>query len=243
MALAFAESGARVVVVDRDGKNSQALQEQLRDNGAQIVLREFDLSRVDTITQFIDDLIDELGWIDVWVNNARSGTRTEPLEESIENWSDTFDVVLKAPLFASQHLIKRAREHEKAINILNISSILAATVSVESASYHLAKAGLESLTRYLAVHGGPFGVRANAIRPGFIVQDEHQEMYRSEDNASYRKVAENCHPLGQVGSSDDVAQSALFLCSDQAKFITGHVLALDGGIQNNEPFTLLRTKS
>jgi len=243
IAASFANAGAHVVVVDRNGGAAQELKKEVESKGGKMSICVFDLADTDGIVAFLGGLIEQFGWVDVLVNNARAGSRTPALEETPSNYESTFDVVLKAPLFASQYLIREARERNQRACILNISSILATTVSMESASYHLAKAALESMTRYLAVHGGECGVRVNAIRPGLIIQDEYQERFWSESNRRYRKVAETCHPLGTVGSSNDVAESALFLCSNRAAFITGHVLSLDGGIQNHEPFTLLNAKS
>jgi NAD(P)-dependent dehydrogenase (short-subunit alcohol dehydrogenase family) len=124
--------------------------------------------------------------------------------------------------------------------IVNISSVAGFMATHESPAYHAVKAGLIQLTRYLAVSAGPAGVRVNCVCPGFIVQDEHRARFDASDNAAYRKDAKAIHPLGQVGTADDVAQAVLFLSSPQASFVNGHVLVLDGGATLIEQFGLLR---
>jgi NAD(P)-dependent dehydrogenase (short-subunit alcohol dehydrogenase family) len=99
------------------------------------------------------------------------------------------------------------------------------------------------MTRYLAVAGGQFGVRANCICPGFVVQDEHQARFTGADNAGYRETANMLHPLQSTGTSDDVAELALFLCSDRARFVSGEAVVLDGGASVQEQFSLVRRLS
>lgn len=239
IAVKFATAGAYVVIADQDDASANTVVEQIRSAGNNSEYYKVDLSKIEQAESMIRDVMHKHGRIDVLVNNARSGIQTEALHESEENWDVSLDVSLKAPLFMSQTFIQECTDNVEMACIINISSVTAQKICNESAVYHAAKAGLENLTRYLAVYGGPKGIRVNAVSPGFIVQDEHQERYLRNDNASYRQIAESCHPLKRVGTSDDVANATLFLCSDQASFITGQVLTVDGGLTVQDPYSLM----
>jgi 3-oxoacyl-[acyl-carrier protein] reductase len=137
----------------------------------------------------------------------------------------------------SQQLIDHAtKSPESPRSIINISSTSARYISAESASYHTTKAALESLTRYLAVYAGKYNVRVNAIAPGFIVKDEHRERFNSKDNDAYRSTALAVHPVGRIGSIDDVANMVAFLLSHASTFMTGQTLAIDGGLTLKDGF-------
>ncbi len=90
------------------------------------------------------------------------------------------------------------------------------------------------MTRVLAFIGAPKGIRCNAVLPGFIIQDEYVDRYMREDNVAYRETVEAIHPIGRPGTSDEVAQIALFLASDAASFITGQSITADGGLTMQE---------
>ncbi len=145
--------------------------------------------------------------------------------------------MLKAAFFLSQGAIKVMKTKKKGV-IINISSISGRYISSESPSYHMAKAGLIQMTRYLAKHAGPLGIRTNAVAPIFIVQDEHIPKYTSQENKNYKEFAEKCHPLGLIGKSSDITKAIMFLSSDAAYFINGEILYLDGGLTLQDPFVL-----
>jgi len=108
----------------------------------------------------------------------------------------------------------------------------------ESPAYHAAKGGVIQLTRYLAGVGGALGVRTNAVAPGFIVQDEHHARFERDDNEAYRRVANTIHPIGRVGSPDEIAEAVLFLASNRSSFIAGQILFADGGSSVQEQWML-----
>lgn len=234
----FVEVGANVIIADIDTLSGVETASELNNSDQKVEFKEVNLQKNEQSDELIRTIIDKYGKIDILINNARAGARTEPLKETESNFQIALDVSLKAPLFLSQALVNDSMKKKNSCCILNISSIAAAKICGESVSYHIAKAALENLTRYLAVHGGPHGVRVNAIRPGFIVQDEHLQRYKLDSNEKYRRLAEYCHPLRKYGTSEDVANAALFLCSDFAGFITGQVLTVDGGLLSQDPFSM-----
>ena len=235
----FALAGARVVIVDIDEQVGRSVVEECRARKLEVDFLTMDLSQTEQAEKLVNIVIKKYGKIDILINNAKAGKRTAFFAETVENWELSFSVSLKTPFFLSQALISRTSGLPHESIIVNISSVASKNISRNSASYHLIKAALENMTRYLSVHGGPKGFRVNAIRPGFIVKDEHSGRYRQDNNQKYRDMAEYCHPLRRIGSSDDIANAALFLCSDLASFITGHVLIVDGGLTIQDPWDLI----
>lgn len=239
MVRAFAMTGARVYVCDVDEQLGRVAETEMQTQGLNVELLVADLRRPLAATKMIREIVSSAGRIDVLVNNARSGKPSTFPEETEASWDEGVSVTLKAAFFASQEAIK-AMVKTGGGAIVNISSIAGFLAAHESPAYHISKAGVIQMTRYMAVAAGKLGVRVNCICPGFIVQDEHRPRYEVEGNAAYREIAEYCHPMGKVGAADDVAQAAVFLCSPQAGFITGQIMVLDGGATLQEQFCLLK---
>ncbi len=239
IARAFGQAGARLIICDIDQKAGKATLKEFREEGFRSELLAINLEKKNAPKEMIDKTVKKYGRIDILVNNARSGARrTGFLEETEESWEQGMAVTLKAAFFASQEAI-RSMSRTGGGNIVNIGSIGALLVCQESAVYHIAKAGMVQMTHYLAVNAGKYGIRVNAVLPGFIVQDEHQARYQSADNQSYRRVAEFCNPVRHVGKSDDISKAVLFLCATEANYISGHCLVIDGAAMLQEQSTLL----
>lgn len=151
-------------------------------------------------------------------------------------WDEVFEVGLRGAFFAAQTAFPLMEGPSP--SFIAISSVAARYAGQESAAYHCSKAGLEQLVRYLAIAGRSHRVRANAVRAGFIVQDEHRSRYEAKGNASYRRLAEGVHPSAAVGASRDVAESVAFLASEAARFINGAVLTLDGGLTAQDAYAV-----
>ncbi len=230
---AFLEAGAKVAYCDIVKGDDASL-----INHQNVYFCLGDLSKKGFASNFVKDVVNKFGSIDVLVNNARYKTKHNLLTENEDDWDQSLAVSLKSAFFASQQAILTMQKQGGGA-IINIGSIAANHICVEAPSYHVAKAGLEHMTRYLAVEAGKYNVRVNAISPGFIVQEEHQARYQSEDNQSYRRLTEFVHPLGRVGTSADIAKWAMILASEQADFVTGQVITVDGGLVIQDPCSLL----
>lgn len=235
---AFAEEGALAIVSDFNRDLGYKTEKEFQEEGLNARFLEIDLSQKGAPTAMIQKIVEMHGKIDVLVNNARSGKRLGVLEETEETWDLGLSVTLKAAFFAAQEAIQSMSKTGGG-SIVNISSIAGFSVCKESPSYHIAKAGMMQMTRYLAVNAGQYGVRVNAVLPGFIVQDEHRDRYNRNDNQNYRDIVEFCHPLGKIGQSDNVARTVLFLCSPEAAFISGECITVDGGVSIQDQSTLL----
>jgi 3-oxoacyl-[acyl-carrier protein] reductase len=179
--------------------------------------------------RFVDDALARLGGLDILVNNA-GVTRDNLLFKMSE---DDWDAVMNVHLRGSFLMSREAQKHmvtAKYGKILNLSSV-SALGNRGQANYSAAKMGLQGFTRTLAVELGPFGINVNAVAPGFIVTDMTDATARrvGVEPEDYRKAAAELTPVRRVGYPEDIAATAAFLCSDEASFITGQTLYVDGG--------------
>ncbi len=239
IARAFGKEGALVVVCGKDVEKGKYTTEEFKKEGIAVKRIAIDLGKKRAPQKMVQWVVKECGKIDILVNNARSGVRKLLIEETEESWEEGISVTLRAAFFTSQEAIRYMQKSGGGA-IVNISSVAGEVVGHDSAVYHIAKAGMIQMTRYMAVHAGKFGVRVNCILPGFIIKDEYIKRFERADNEEFRETVKFLHPLGKTGGSDDVAKAVLFLSSSEASFITGQALHVDGGLtiqdQNNIVF-------
>jgi 3-oxoacyl-[acyl-carrier protein] reductase len=188
-----------------------------------------DVSDAASVDAAVQGVVDRLGKIDVLVNNA-GVTRDNLLFKMTE---DDWDTVIGVHLRGSFLMSRAAQKHMVAAKygkILNLSSV-SALGNRGQANYSAAKMGLQGFTRTLAIELGPFGINVNAVAPGFIVTDMTDDTARrvGADPEDFRKAAAERTPVRRVGQPEDIAATAAFLCSDEASFITGQTLYVDGG--------------
>jgi meso-butanediol dehydrogenase/(S,S)-butanediol dehydrogenase/diacetyl reductase len=164
--------------------------------------------------------------VDTLINNAAKATDTDFLGLGEETWDEDVNITLKGPFLCSQTVLSDMVKNGSGV-ILNISSVNALGYYGNEA-YSAAKAGLLNLTRSLAVRYGPSGIRVNAIAPGTL-RTPAWEQRTGVDPDVFERVA-RWYPLGRVGEPEDVVGAALFLASDEAAWITGAVLPVDGGL-------------
>jgi 3-oxoacyl-[acyl-carrier protein] reductase len=223
----FAEEGASVAVLDLDESAASATAESL---GAPKALGlACDVADSDSAGAAVSAVVEQLGRVDVLVNNA-GVTRDNLLFKMTE---DDWDTVINVHLRGSFLMSRAVQQHMVAAKygkILNLSSV-SALGNRGQANYSAAKMGLQGFTRTLALELGPFGVNVNAIAPGFIVTDMTDATARrvGVEPEEFRKGAAERSPLKRVGYPQDIAAAAAFLCSDEATFITGQTLYVDGG--------------
>jgi NAD(P)-dependent dehydrogenase (short-subunit alcohol dehydrogenase family) len=238
IARSFAEKKARVVIADINQPSGESAVIQLRASGHLADFVQIDLSAAGAGRQLIEKTTNVAGKIDILVNNARAGKRLSVLDETEENWDLAANVGIKSAFFAAQAAIRHMSANQGGA-IVNIASVAAMLATNESASYHAVKAGLVQLTKYLAVAAGSHRVRVNCVLPGLIVQEEHRARFDSAANQAYRDCANRYQPLGQVGSESDVAQAVLYFCSEQARYVSGSCLVVDGGATVQDQFGML----
>lgn len=233
----FAISGSTVWIIDLDNEAGTSTAQAMCDEGYDVHFLHTDLSIKGASEEAINTIAKASGTINFLVNNARAGERRGFNDEDEDNWDLATNVMLRSPFFCSRAALKHMAIAGNG-SIVNISSVAGSVVSAESPSYHAAKSGLIHLTKYLAGVAGESKTRVNAVLPGFIVQDEHRKRYDRDDNRDYRKLVESVHPLEYEGHSDDVADAVMFLCSQQARFMTGQAITIDGGLTLQDQWAL-----
>jgi 3-oxoacyl-[acyl-carrier protein] reductase len=224
----LAEDGFNVVVTDSHERRSQAMADELSERHGR-PFRSFVLDVTDAamVESVMNQVVDELGGLEVLVNNA-GWSKIEPISEmSLETWSTCVNVDLTGTFlcmrYALPHMIAA-----KSGSIVNISSIAAYETSVEhGGAYSAAKAGVLALTRVAAAENGKHNIRVNAIVPGLIYNDFLRKIYPDEFFDGY---AEQRSLVGRVGQPEDIANLASFLVSDQAGYITGESYGVSGGV-------------
>ena len=222
----FAAEGAAVVIADVDAQSARKVANEISDAGGRSLAKRTDVTNAADVTAMAQAARNAFGSADILVNNAAKATDADFLDISEEAWDEDVSIALKGAFLCCQAVLPDMMERRSGM-ILNISSVNALAY-YGNESYSAAKAGILSLTRSLAVRYGPFGVRTNAIAPGTLrtpAWDERQQ----KDPRVFERVAA-WYPLGRVGQPEDVVGAALFLASDEASWITGAVLPVDGGL-------------
>ena len=175
------------------------------------------------------------------VNNVSPRRKTSLFEETEESWDTTIGGSLKSCFTYSREFLRNKQGNEF-VTIVNIGSVSAEFATDQSASYHVAKSGVEALTRYFAVESklGGFGATVNCLRLGIIVQERHRERFTSDINLGFREnVSKYLFSQEYVGEEADVANAILFLAESSSQFINGSVIVIDGGGSAQEHFSLL----
>lgn len=223
---ALRAQGVRVVATDLD---ATALSQTLAADGTQADCRALDVTQAEAIRALADDVAQEYGAIDIWINNAGFMARRPALELDVQAWQRTFDINLRGTFFGAQAAGRHMTGRGRGV-IINLSSYAGIKARPNCADYAAAKAGVAHLTQCLALEWGPLGVRVNAIAPGFI--DTPMSNWMHGDPQAYAQQLERM-PARRVGRPDEIAASVLYLASEAASYVTGHVLLVDGGVSKS----------
>jgi len=216
-----------------------AVARRLRDEGARVFTAqrgkdlEFecipaDFNDPESALRVIDHLVAQSGRLDVLVNNAGMMQESSVEEMSFDDWQRTLMVNLSAPFLLIKSALPYLRESKG--SIVNIGSIEGLGSNPGHAAYCASKAGLHGLTRAVAVDHGNEGIRCNAVAPGWIDTELNNDFIDSmDDPVAFRRDIGKIHPVGRIGSAEEVAALVAFLAAEESAFITGQVYAVDGG--------------
>lgn len=223
----FADEGATVAVLDLEQDAADKSAADLRTD--QSFGLACDVSDADSVASAVDQVVDRLGKIDILINNAGVTRDNLLFKMSDDDWDAVMAVHLRGSFLMSR-AVQKPMVEQKYGKIVNLSSV-SALGNRGQANYAAAKMGLQGFTRTLAIELGPFGVNVNAIAPGFIVSEMTDATARrvGVEPEEFRKAAAERNPVRRVGYPEDIAATAAFLCSDEASYITGQILYVDGG--------------
>jgi len=241
----FAEKGSKIIIADIDLESAKKNSEKIINMGGECEVIETDISKSKDIENMVTFALNKYGRIDNLIQNAFStGNNTSfggsALEIEEANWDQGISMLQKAiylgAKYAGEELIKNNG------NIVNISSVHGLLMSKGALIYEAGKSAVIGMTKQMACDFGPLGVRVNAICPGHIVTEKME--LRWKEIPSGLKFFEEQYPVRRTGVPEDIANGVAFLCSDDASFITGHSLVIDGGlsIQLQEDFGVDQAK-
>ena len=221
IAEAYAREGAQVVVADRDEDVALAAAKQLGDKA--IGLRA-DISVDEDVTAMVDATLKNFGKVDILVNNAGVGATTLFLESTREEFERVVRINLTGTFLVAQ-AFARIMAKQKSGRIINIASLSGQKGGVGRSAYGASKAGVELLTKVMAVELAEEGINVNAIAPGPILTEVSKVMHTVETRDAYHRLV----PQRRYGEPAEIADAAVFLASDLSTYVTGHTLNVDGG--------------
>jgi 2-deoxy-D-gluconate 3-dehydrogenase len=224
IAVALAQSGARVAIAARNPEKNRAMEARLRDGGAECLALSVDVQREEQIRECVATVEAQWGRLDILVNNAGIVARRRATELSAELWRSVLDTNLTAA-FLGAHYAAPVMARGGGGKILNIGSMYSYFGAQGLVAYAASKTGLLGLTRTLAVELAQENIQVNALAPGWFVTD----MTRPLTETAAAEAIRARTPAGRWGTDADLQGPALFLLSDAADFVTGQILAVDGG--------------
>jgi len=226
IALRLAEEGARVVVADVNEPGARETAVLIEAAGGQALVVRADVSRREQVEAMVEAALSRFGQLDILVNNAGVETLIPFLELPEAEWDRVLAVNLKGPFLCSQAVSREMVKAGRGGKIVNIASINSAIALANQAHYVSSKGGLLMLTRAMAVDLAPYNINVNAVGPGVI---ETAMTVNSLSNPARVEMFMSRIPLKRIGQPRDIANAVLFLASDEADYVTGTILYVDGG--------------
>jgi NAD(P)-dependent dehydrogenase (short-subunit alcohol dehydrogenase family) len=226
----MAEEGAKVAILDVLGAEGDALEGELRTEGFDAKYWSCDVARENQVASVFESVAAQFGRLDIVVSNAGVAGASKPTHEISEaEWDFVQSINVKGVFFGTKHAIPHLRKAGGG-SIVNLSSIYGIVGAPDVPPYHASKGAVRLMTKTDALLYAPDRIRVNSIHPGFIwtpMVDKH--LASLGDVAAGRAAVGALHPLGHMGEPDDIAWAAVYLASDEAKFVTGTELVVDGG--------------
>ncbi len=234
-AIVFAREGARVMLVDLNLEAAEETRRLIDEEGGECITFRADVSKSGDCKSMVGKCVQTFGRVDILQNNVALGAHGGPVETSEEDWDRVMNVNLKSMFLTCKYVLPDMEKRGSG-SIINISSVVAMRAEpMPLFAYAVSKAGVIALTREVAMQYAARGIRANAILPGLMktprVAHYYKKAWGGDIEAMWRR-RDAMSPTGKQGEPWDTAYAALFLASDEAKYITGTTLIVDGGITN-----------
>ena len=227
IATTFAEAGAHVVCVSRTEYDLNILQKEISSNGGSASIYSCDVSSFEQVEALISNTVEKFDKIDVIVNNAGITRDGLIMRMSDEDWNTVIDINLKGT-FNGIKAISRQMMKQKSGRIINISSVVGLKGNSGQANYAASKSGIIGLTKSSSKELASRGITVNCIAPGYIATEMTDQLTDKVKEEIINRI-----PLGYIGNTNNVATAALFLASDEAGYITGQTISVDGGMLIN----------
>ncbi|MFO7973959.1 MAG: glucose 1-dehydrogenase [Candidatus Hydrogenedentota bacterium] len=227
----FAEEGATVIITDILDEEGKTIASEIQKTGATAEYHHLDVSQEEEVANLIVDIKKKYGKLDVLVNNAGISGPNKPTHEiDTEEWDKLMGINVRGVFFCTKHAIPVMKDGGSG-SIINLSSIYGIIGAPDIPPYHASKGALRLMTKTDALLYAKDKIRVNSIHPGFIWTPLVEKMGEEspEGVEKYRKKLDGLHPIGHVGEPEDIAYGAVYLASDESKFVTGSELVIDGG--------------
>jgi len=230
VATMFWEEGAKVVVVGRNEEKGKRVVKEIEDQGGDALYVKTDITKASSVENLVRDTVMKYGKIDILHNNAATMFSHMIWETTEEEWDQTIATNLKGVFLCSKYVIPHMIKQGGG-SIINTASIWAEVVPSSYAAYCASKGGVVALTKAMAMDCAPYNIRVNAVLPGTIARTPLTEGYlkNAPDPEKMAKFINSLHPLGRMVNPEEVAAAVIFLASDEASFVTGIALPIDGG--------------
>jgi 2-dehydro-3-deoxy-D-gluconate 5-dehydrogenase len=225
IAIGLAQAGADVLLVSRT-EPEQAINEALAKTGRKFFYHSADLSRMDSVSPVMEAALGHFGKVDILINNAGTVRRTSFLEHSEEEWDFILNLNLKIPVFLAQAVARQMVKQGQGGKIVNICSMLSFQGGINIMSYTASKHGLAGVTKLMANELAKHNINVNGLAPGYIETANTEALRQNE--ARFTAISARI-PAGHWGKPEDMAGAAVFMCSEAANYMNGHILAVDGG--------------
>lgn len=224
IARGFALEGATVIILGRDSDLAKTVCDEMLKEGLQADSFACDVTNIENVNEIVNKILDKYRGIDILVNNAGITKDNLLLRMSESDWDDVLNINLKG-VFNCTKVITKTMLKAKKGKIINISSIIGMIGNTGQANYAASKAGMIGFTKSIAKEFASRGITVNSVAPGYIETDMTAQLKNSAQEYLLKKI-----PLGKFGKPSDVAGTCLFLASDEASYITGQTIVVDGGM-------------
>jgi len=226
----FAREGARVALIGRDAARGEKTCQSIRSQGGDCKFYVADVSKSDQVAKAAAQILRDYPKVDILVNNAGIWRPGRVIDLDEETWDSVLDTNLKGMFLVSRHFLPGMMERKWGV-VINVSSVAGLVGAADASCYAASKGGIVNLSRSMALDFAPFNVRVNCLCPGMTDTAQGVSVvahYKPGGNQTEEK--RNWQPLRRVCTPDDVAKAALYLASDDAEFMTGSMLVIDGGL-------------